>query len=155
MIRHSASTVNRSNPPPGNTKNGARPGGDCFCLRYLLSDESWRITLTQKTMEMDFCVVFCAMTNMTWATRACVQCWRNYEYVMLRQCLENIIGEGLLHACISSILYNKTLIYWDLGKAVCSVAPRPPLLPSASPRATTAVLGPQSTLFPSVSVNKW
>jgi hypothetical protein len=26
----------------------------------LLSDESWRITLTQKTMEMDFCVVFCA-----------------------------------------------------------------------------------------------
>jgi hypothetical protein len=34
-------------------------GGDCFCLRYLLSDESWRITLTQKTMEMDFCVVFC------------------------------------------------------------------------------------------------
>ena len=34
--------------------------GDCFCLRYLLSDESWRIELTQKTMEMDFCVVFCA-----------------------------------------------------------------------------------------------
>ena len=53
MIRHSASTVNR------NTKNGARPGGDCFCLQYLLSDESWRIELTQKTMEMDFCVVFC------------------------------------------------------------------------------------------------
>jgi hypothetical protein len=42
-----------------------------------------------------------AMTNMTWATRACVQCWRNYEYFMLKQCLENI-GEGLLHACISS-----------------------------------------------------
>jgi hypothetical protein len=35
-------------------------GGDCFCLQYLLSDESWRIALTQKTMEMDFCVVFCA-----------------------------------------------------------------------------------------------
>jgi hypothetical protein len=33
--------------------------GDCFCLRYLLSDESWRIELTQKTKEMDFCVVFC------------------------------------------------------------------------------------------------
>jgi hypothetical protein len=34
-------------------------GGDCFCLRYLLSDESWRIELTQKAMEMDFCVLFC------------------------------------------------------------------------------------------------
>ena len=34
-------------------------GGDCFCLRYLQSDESWRIALTQKTMEMDFCIVFC------------------------------------------------------------------------------------------------
>ena len=34
-------------------------------------------------------------------TRACVQCWRNYEYFMLKRCLENI-GEGLLHACISS-----------------------------------------------------
>jgi hypothetical protein len=40
------------------------------------------------------------MTNMTWQ-RACVQCWRNYEYFILKQCLENI-GEGLLHACISS-----------------------------------------------------
>jgi hypothetical protein len=30
--------------------------GDCFCLRYMLSDESWRIALyTQKAMEMDFC----------------------------------------------------------------------------------------------------
>jgi hypothetical protein len=36
-----------------------------------------------------------AMTN----TR---QCWRNYEYFMLKQCLKNI-GEGLLHACISSL----------------------------------------------------
>ena len=26
----------------------------------------------------------------------------NYEYFMLKQCLENI-GEGLLHACISSL----------------------------------------------------
>jgi hypothetical protein len=40
-------------------------GSDCFCWRidnglwYLLSDESWRIELTQKAMEMDFCVVFC------------------------------------------------------------------------------------------------
>jgi hypothetical protein len=33
--------------------------GACFCLRYLLSDESWRIALTQKAMEMDFCVIFC------------------------------------------------------------------------------------------------
>jgi hypothetical protein len=33
-------------------------GGDCFCLWYLLSDESWRIALTRKTMKM-VCVVFC------------------------------------------------------------------------------------------------
>ena len=34
--------------------------------------------------------------------RACVQCWRDYEYLMqIEQNLENI-GEGLLHACISS-----------------------------------------------------
>jgi hypothetical protein len=37
------------------------PGGDCFCLRYLPNDESWRITLTQKTMEIDFCIVFWVM----------------------------------------------------------------------------------------------
>ena len=43
-----------------------------------------------------------AMTNMTWATQACVQCWSNYEYFMLEQCFENI-DEGLFHACISSI----------------------------------------------------
>jgi hypothetical protein len=57
MIRHSASTVNR------NIQNGAHPGGGCFCLLYLLSDESWRIALrlTQKTMEMDFRIVFCAV----------------------------------------------------------------------------------------------
>jgi hypothetical protein len=59
MIRHSASTVNRSSHPPGRVPFLVFPGGDCFCLRYLLSDESWRIELTQKTMEMDFCVVFC------------------------------------------------------------------------------------------------
>jgi hypothetical protein len=34
--------------------------GDYFCLRYLLSDESWRIAITQKTMEMAFCIAFCA-----------------------------------------------------------------------------------------------
>ena len=44
-------------------------GGDCFCLRYLLSDESWRIELTQKAMEMDFCVVFCA-----WKGKSLWQC---------------------------------------------------------------------------------
>jgi hypothetical protein len=48
-----------------------------------------------------------AMSNMTWATRACVQCWRNYEEFMLKQCLENI-GEGLLHACISSTRHGKS-----------------------------------------------
>jgi hypothetical protein len=31
----------------------------CFCLRYLLSDEWWRIALTQKPVGMDFCIVFC------------------------------------------------------------------------------------------------
>jgi hypothetical protein len=62
MIRHSASTVNRSSPLLEILKMAHVQGGDCFCLRYLLSDESWRITLTQKTMEMDFCVVFCAST---------------------------------------------------------------------------------------------
>jgi hypothetical protein len=37
------------------------PGGDCFCLWYLPIDKSWRIPLTQKTMEMDFCIVFWVM----------------------------------------------------------------------------------------------
>jgi hypothetical protein len=59
MIRHSASTVNRSSHPPGRAPFLVFPGGDCFCLRYLLSDESWRIELTQKAMASDFCVVFC------------------------------------------------------------------------------------------------
>ena len=59
MIRHSASIVNRSSHPLEILKMAHVQGGDCFCLRYLLSDESWRIELTQKTMKMDFCVVFC------------------------------------------------------------------------------------------------
>jgi hypothetical protein len=42
-------------------------------------------------------------------------------------------------------IYNKTLIYWDLGIGVCFVALRPPLLPLASHRATTAGSGPQNT----------
>jgi hypothetical protein len=33
--------------------------GDCFRLWNLLSDEWWRIALTQKPMEMDFCIEFC------------------------------------------------------------------------------------------------
>jgi hypothetical protein len=48
-----------------------------------------------------------AMTITRRATRACVQCWHNYEYFMLKQCLENI-DEGSLHACISSNTYNVT-----------------------------------------------
>jgi hypothetical protein len=48
MIRHSASTVKRSSHPPGRAPFWVFPGGDCFCLQYLLSDESWRIELTQK-----------------------------------------------------------------------------------------------------------
>ena len=64
MIRHSASTVNRSSHPPGRAPFLVFPGGgDCFCLRYLLSDESSRIELTQKAMEMDFCVVFCDVVS--------------------------------------------------------------------------------------------
>jgi hypothetical protein len=58
MICHSASTVNRSSHPPGRAPFWIFPGGDYFCLWYLLSDESWRIALTQKTMEMAFCIVF-------------------------------------------------------------------------------------------------
>ena len=34
--------------------------GGCFCLRYLLSDESWRIDLTQKAMEIGLlCSILC------------------------------------------------------------------------------------------------
>jgi hypothetical protein len=60
------------------------------------------------------------------------------------------LSEDNLNA-ISCILYNKTLIYWDLGKAVCSA----PSTAVVAEGATTAVSGPQNTLFPSVSVNKW
>ena len=35
---------------------------------------------------------------------------RDPEYFMLKQCLENI-GEGLLHACISSIILNLNSVY--------------------------------------------
>jgi hypothetical protein len=59
MIRHSASTVNRSSHPLEILKMAHVQGGDGFSLRYLLSDESWRIELTQKTMKMVFCVVLC------------------------------------------------------------------------------------------------
>jgi hypothetical protein len=62
-IRHDSSLSKyrkqKQSPPLEILKMANVQGGDCFCLRYLLSDESWRITLTQKTMEMDFCVVFC------------------------------------------------------------------------------------------------
>ena len=51
-----------------------------------------------------------AMTNMTCVQRACVQCWRNYEYFMLKQCLENI-GEGLLHAGLANSRGS-----WVVGK---------------------------------------
>ena len=49
---------------------------------------------------------------------------------------------------------NKALIYWNLGKAVCFVVPRPLMFPSAPLRETSAVSGPQNILFPSVPVNK-
>jgi hypothetical protein len=50
-----------------------------FCLQYLLSEESWRITLPQKTMVMDFCVVFCAGT--IWSFQA--QGVQNSNYVSM------------------------------------------------------------------------
>ena len=50
MIHHSASIVNRSSHPLEIFKMAHVQGGNCFCLRYLLSDESWPIALTQKTM---------------------------------------------------------------------------------------------------------
>jgi hypothetical protein len=45
--------------------------GGCFCLRYLLSDESWRIALMQKPMEMDFCIVFCGTVASVDAQNPC------------------------------------------------------------------------------------
>jgi hypothetical protein len=61
-IRHhsSLSKYRKQKQSPWKYSKWRTSGGDCFCLRYLLSDESWRIALTQKTMEMDFCIVFCA-----------------------------------------------------------------------------------------------
>jgi hypothetical protein len=38
----------KQSPPLEIFKMAHVQGGDCFCLRYLLSDESWRIALTQK-----------------------------------------------------------------------------------------------------------
>ena len=42
----------------------------------------------------------------------------------------------------------------NFGKAVCFVDPQMSMFPSASPRETSTVSGPQNKLFPSVSVNK-
>jgi hypothetical protein len=68
----------------------------------------------------------------------------------------NSNNRWIIHTLIDTyILYIKTLIYWDLGKAVCFVASRPPLLLLTSPQTTTTVSGPQNALFPSVSGNKW
>ena len=76
--------------------------------------------------------------------------------------IDGSIIKWVQYACVSTMkfqssifkLFIKSSIYFIiLGKAVCFVAPRPPLLLSASPRATTAVSGPQNTLFPSVSVH--
>jgi hypothetical protein len=52
--------------------------GDCVCLRYLLSDESRRITLTQKTMEMDFCVIFCGHAQHL----TCERAYSGYEIAL-------------------------------------------------------------------------
>jgi hypothetical protein len=59
----SASTGNRSSPPLKIFKMAHVQGSDCFCLRYLLSDESWWIALTQKAMEMDLFITFCDSSN--------------------------------------------------------------------------------------------
>jgi hypothetical protein len=78
MIRHSTCTQNRSSHPPGNIHGFPKkvpfwifPGGDYFCLRYLLSDESWRIALRQKTMEIAFCIVFCVISKLEFVPFVC------------------------------------------------------------------------------------
>ena len=37
----------------------------CFCLRHLLSDESYRIALTRKTLKMTFCI-YCTYFVAVW-----------------------------------------------------------------------------------------
>jgi hypothetical protein len=62
VIRHDSSLSKyrkQKQSPPWTCAIFSISRGDYFCLRYLPSDESWRIELTQETMEMDFCVVFC------------------------------------------------------------------------------------------------
>jgi hypothetical protein len=57
------------------------------------------------------------MVHMTQAKWACVQCWNNSEYFMLKHCVETMFGnngEGLLQACISSIVryYIVAHLFW-------------------------------------------
>jgi hypothetical protein len=112
MIRHSASTVNRSSHPPGRAPFLVFPGGgDCFCLRYLLSDESWRIELTQKAMEMDFCVVFCAngvRVLGVWSSSLISKIWRTvmnsgHWLVQFKVCILRLHDDSEI-AYISSFL---------------------------------------------------
>jgi hypothetical protein len=103
MIRHSASTVNRSSPPLEILKM-EHVRGDCFCLRYLLSDESWRITLTQKTMEMDFCVVFCDSTLYSMSSHRRPNLWTSYIFWIFNR--YNILKKQNNSKNISSICKN-------------------------------------------------
>ena len=151
MIRHSVSTVKRSSPPLEILKMARVQGGDRFCLRCLLSDESWRIALTQKTMEMDFCVVFCDVTleiivkKSTWMTSPLLGrliVWRHYkigigtEYyteVRLHCFLRNAYRDGLLYSimwyrvdCGMNNRYNFRLLHnrsiTIIGTTYCTVA---------------------------------
>jgi hypothetical protein len=54
--------------------------------------------------------------------RACVQYWPFPNHFMLIRCLENI-GEGLLHAPISSLLYNANsyIVMSTMQKSICAI----------------------------------
>ena len=90
VIRHDSSLSKyrkqKQSPPWTFAIFSISRGGDCFCLRYLLSDESWRIALTLKTMEMDFCVVFCGTTIWTRQTYYLVFVPRSCIFVTMRVC---------------------------------------------------------------------
>jgi hypothetical protein len=67
MIRHSASTVNRSSYPPGNTKNGTRPGG--WLLLFTVLAE-WRIMTNRAYAKSNgdglLCSILCCVENALW-----------------------------------------------------------------------------------------
>ena len=71
--------------------------------------------------------------------RACAQCWPNYEYFMLKQCLENI-GEGLLHACISGTVYFGRFLGRRLRNTIFFFGLTPQMPPVPLPPETITVM---------------